>query len=244
MPGSIQGVPSPVSRLLDSIPMFHSLRMPNYRRWAGGALVSNIGTWMQRTAQAWLVQTGLSHHSARAVGIVMALQFAPQILLIALSGFTADRLDRGAGCCSSPRVCSACSHWRWACSRWATRRWSAGWRITWRRAGRSGWTRWEFGGRGLLAAVERRAADGFAGPGGKADDATHADTARETRQAAGASLIARVPPPRLRPPPPATAPRAARGAAPSAAAAGPCRDRPPAWCRASAPARRSARRPA
>ncbi|MBU9687311.1 hypothetical protein KTF56_30930 [Burkholderia gladioli] len=40
------------------------------------------------------MQTGLSHHSARAVGIVMALQFAPQILLIALSGFAADRLDR------------------------------------------------------------------------------------------------------------------------------------------------------
>ncbi len=94
MPGSIQGVPSPIFRLLDSIPMFHSLRMPNYRRWAGGALVSNIGTWMQRTAQAWLVLTGLSHHSARAAGIVMALQFAPQILLIALSGFAADRLDR------------------------------------------------------------------------------------------------------------------------------------------------------
>ncbi|WP_152554409.1 MFS transporter [Burkholderia sp. A1] len=74
--------------------MFHSLRIPNYRRWAGGALVSNIGTWMQRTAQDWLVLTGLSHHSARAVGIVMALQFAPQILLIALSGFAADRLDR------------------------------------------------------------------------------------------------------------------------------------------------------
>ncbi|MBU9275070.1 MFS transporter [Burkholderia gladioli] len=74
--------------------MFHSLRMPNYRRWAGGALVSNIGTWMQRTAQDWLVLTGLSHHSARAAGIVTALQFAPQILLIALSGFAADRLDR------------------------------------------------------------------------------------------------------------------------------------------------------
>ncbi|NIF93413.1 MFS transporter [Burkholderia sp. Cy-637] len=76
------------------MPMFRSLRIPNYRRWAGGALVSNIGTWMQRTAQDWLVLTGLSHHSARAVGIVMALQFAPQILLIALSGFAADRLDR------------------------------------------------------------------------------------------------------------------------------------------------------
>ncbi len=44
MPGSIQGIPSPIPRLLDSIPMFHSLRIPNYRPRARGALVSNIGT--------------------------------------------------------------------------------------------------------------------------------------------------------------------------------------------------------
>ena len=30
---------------------FRSLRNSNYRVWAGGAIVSNIGTWMQRTAQ-------------------------------------------------------------------------------------------------------------------------------------------------------------------------------------------------
>lgn len=74
--------------------MFRSLRIHNYRLWAGGALVSNIGTWMQRTAQDWLVLTELTHHSARAVGIVMALQFAPQVLLIALTGFAADHFNR------------------------------------------------------------------------------------------------------------------------------------------------------
>ena len=36
-------------------------------------IVSNIGTWMQRAAQDWLVLTQLTHHSASAVGIVMAL---------------------------------------------------------------------------------------------------------------------------------------------------------------------------
>ena len=92
MPGSIQGVPSPVSRLLDSIPMFHSLRMPNYRRWAGGALVSNIGTWMQRTAQAWLVLT-LSG-SAAVLGVVVALQALPVLLLGPYAGVVADRVDR------------------------------------------------------------------------------------------------------------------------------------------------------
>ena len=35
--------------------MFRALENRNYRIWASGALVSNIGTWMQRIAQDWLV---------------------------------------------------------------------------------------------------------------------------------------------------------------------------------------------
>lgn len=73
---------------------FRSLRVPNYRTWAAGALVSNVGTWMQRTAQDWLVLTQLTDHNATAVGIVMALQFGPQVLLLPLTGLAADRLDR------------------------------------------------------------------------------------------------------------------------------------------------------
>ncbi len=74
--------------------MFRALRNRNYRLWAGGALVSNIGTWMQRTAQDWLVLAQLTDHSATAVGIVMALQFGPQALLLPLTGYAADHLDR------------------------------------------------------------------------------------------------------------------------------------------------------
>ncbi|HEY4125113.1 MAG TPA: MFS transporter [Rhizomicrobium sp.] len=73
---------------------FRSLRFFNYRVWFGGALVSNIGTWMQRTAQDWLVLTELTHHNATAVGIVMALQFGPQLLLLPWTGFAADHFDR------------------------------------------------------------------------------------------------------------------------------------------------------
>jgi len=73
---------------------FRSLSNPNYRIWAAGALVSNVGTWMQRTAQDWLVLSELTHHNARAVGIVMALQFGPQLLLLPLTGMAADLLDR------------------------------------------------------------------------------------------------------------------------------------------------------
>jgi MFS family permease len=73
---------------------FRSLRGSSYRTWAIGALVSNVGTWMQRTAQDWLVLTQLTHNNATAVGFVMALQFGPQVLLLPLTGFAADHLDR------------------------------------------------------------------------------------------------------------------------------------------------------
>ncbi len=73
---------------------FRSLANFNYRIWAGGAIVSNVGTWMQRTAQDWLVLTQLTHNNATAMGVVMALQFAPQILLLPWTGFAADHLDR------------------------------------------------------------------------------------------------------------------------------------------------------
>ncbi|MBD5654224.1 MAG: MFS transporter [Candidatus Eremiobacteraeota bacterium] len=73
---------------------FRSLATYNYRLWAGGALVSNVGTWMQRTAQAWLVLAQLTHHNATAVGIVTALQFAPLVLFLPLTGFAADHFDR------------------------------------------------------------------------------------------------------------------------------------------------------
>jgi len=73
---------------------FRSLEGYNYRVWAAGALVSNVGSWMQRTAQDWIVLTELTHRNATAVGIVMGLQFGPQILLLPLTGFVADHLDR------------------------------------------------------------------------------------------------------------------------------------------------------
>ncbi|WP_050419973.1 MFS transporter [Bradyrhizobium tropiciagri] len=74
--------------------VFRSLASFNYRVWAAGALVSNIGTWMQRAAQDWLVLTQLTNHSASAVGIVMALQFGPQLLLMPWSGLAADRFNQ------------------------------------------------------------------------------------------------------------------------------------------------------
>lgn len=71
--------------------MFRALENRNYRIWASGALVSNIGTWMQRIAQDWLVLTVLTNYSGAAVGITTGLQFLPMLLLGPYGGVLADR---------------------------------------------------------------------------------------------------------------------------------------------------------
>jgi MFS family permease len=73
---------------------FRSLRSFNFRLWTAGGLISNVGTRMQRVAQDWLVLTQLTHHDASALGIVMGLQFAPQLLLLPWTGSAADRLNQ------------------------------------------------------------------------------------------------------------------------------------------------------
>jgi len=72
---------------------FRSLGVINYRLWFSGVTVSNIGTWMQRTAQDWVVLTELTRNDAGAVGITMALQFGPQLVLVPVTGLVADRVD-------------------------------------------------------------------------------------------------------------------------------------------------------
>jgi len=73
---------------------FSSLSFYNYRMWFIGALIANIGTWMQRIAQDWLVLTELTDNSGFAVGIVTALQFIPTIFLTPVAGVLTDRFNR------------------------------------------------------------------------------------------------------------------------------------------------------
>ena len=75
-------------------PTFSSLHVRNYRIYATGALVSNIGTWMGRVAQDWLVLTEVTNHSSSALGIVTGLQFLPFLLLAPWSGVVADRFPK------------------------------------------------------------------------------------------------------------------------------------------------------
>ena len=74
--------------------MFRSFANVNYRIWFAGALVSNVGGWMQATAQDWVVLTELTDNDATAMGVTMALQFGPPLVLVSLTGWVADRFDR------------------------------------------------------------------------------------------------------------------------------------------------------
>ncbi|MGJ9411408.1 MFS transporter [Aeromicrobium sp. CF4.19] len=73
-------------------PTFRALSVRNYRIYASGSLISNTGTWMQNTAQAWLilVLTG----SGTALGFTVALQLLPTLLLSPFGGVLADRFAK------------------------------------------------------------------------------------------------------------------------------------------------------
>ncbi len=71
---------------------FAALAVPNYRLYYGGQAISLIGTWMQMTAQSWLVLT--LTHSGAALGAIVALQTLPVLLLAPYGGVIADRVDK------------------------------------------------------------------------------------------------------------------------------------------------------
>ncbi|QKE82575.1 MFS transporter [Arthrobacter sp. NEB 688] len=75
-------------------PTFTSLEIRNYRLWFLGGFVSNVGTWIGRVGQDWLVLTVLTAGSATALGIVTGLQFLPFLLLAPWTGLIADRFSR------------------------------------------------------------------------------------------------------------------------------------------------------
>jgi MFS family permease len=71
---------------------FSSLRNPNYRRYYSGQAISLIGTWMQQVAQSWLVLQ--LTHSGTDIGVVVALQTIPVLVLGPYGGVVADRVDK------------------------------------------------------------------------------------------------------------------------------------------------------
>ena len=71
---------------------FRSLASYNYRVFWLGQLISISGTWMQTTAQAWLVLK--LTNSPTALGTVTMLQFLPVTVLTLFGGVIADRVPR------------------------------------------------------------------------------------------------------------------------------------------------------
>jgi MFS family permease len=71
---------------------FSSLSVPNYRLYFTGQSISLAGTWMQMTAQSWLVL--VLTHSSTKLGLVVALQTLPVLLLGPYGGVVADRVDK------------------------------------------------------------------------------------------------------------------------------------------------------
>jgi MFS family permease len=71
---------------------FAALRVPNFRIYVSAHAVASTGTWMQNIALEWLVlEVG---GSPAAVGITMACQFLPMLLLGLYGGMIADRYPK------------------------------------------------------------------------------------------------------------------------------------------------------
>lgn len=71
---------------------FSALRNRNYRNYFVGTAVSNIGTWVHRIGQDWLVLE--LTNSGKALGIVVSAQFLPGFFFSLFGGTLADKLDR------------------------------------------------------------------------------------------------------------------------------------------------------
>lgn len=82
---------SPAIKLLRG-KTFAALEVPNYRLYLGGQSVSLVGTWMQMAAQSWLVLT--LTHSATWLGLIVAMQTLPVLLLAPYGGVIADRVNK------------------------------------------------------------------------------------------------------------------------------------------------------
>ena len=79
----------PTSRLASTLA---AVRVRNFRIYLAGQSVASTGTWMQSIAQDWLVLE--LTHSPAAVGLTMAMQFLPMLVLGMYGGMIADRYPK------------------------------------------------------------------------------------------------------------------------------------------------------
>src|SRR6202163_767468 len=81
---------------------FRALQHRNFQLFIGGQLVSLIGTWMQSTAQLWLVykMTG----SAALLGVFGCANQVPILFLASIGGYVGDRYNRHYGVIATQAV--------------------------------------------------------------------------------------------------------------------------------------------
>jgi MFS family permease len=80
------------TRIIRKRDTFAALRHPNYKLWFQGQIVSLFGTWMQTTAQGFLIYE--LTHSAAYLGFVGFASGVPAWILTLYGGVVADRVPR------------------------------------------------------------------------------------------------------------------------------------------------------
>jgi MFS family permease len=87
--------PAPSLRFSPLSARFRAMQHRNFQLFIAGQLISLIGTWMQTTAQLWLVYrlTG----SAALLGVFGFASQVPMLFLSSLGGYVGDRYDRHRG---------------------------------------------------------------------------------------------------------------------------------------------------
>lgn len=73
---------------------FASLSNRNYKLYFIGLTTSNLGQWMARTAQSWLVLVTLTGGNAGMLGWMTTISFAPTLLLSPIAGSLADKVSK------------------------------------------------------------------------------------------------------------------------------------------------------
>src|SRR5271170_4657279 len=81
---------------------FRALQHRNFQLFIGGQLVSLIGTWMQTTAQLWLVYK--LTNSAALLGLYGFANQIPILLLASVGGYVGDRYNRLYGVIATQTV--------------------------------------------------------------------------------------------------------------------------------------------
>ncbi|MCC6580276.1 MAG: MFS transporter [Phycisphaeraceae bacterium] len=93
--GDVIGGTGPAELLLSNWPQFlAALRYPNYRMLWAGALVSNIGSWMENIARDWLVYQLGGDEGKFWLGVNVFADGVLLVVMLPLAGVLADRISR------------------------------------------------------------------------------------------------------------------------------------------------------